>query len=46
MNNYPFLATHYQNSVAPAVTTSLCLLVISLERLFCSFVNLFPMLLT
>lgn len=36
------LATHYQNYAAPGVTTLLCLLVILLESLICSFVNLFP----
>lgn len=35
-----FRATHQVN-VAPAVTTLLCLLVISLESLICRFVNLF-----
>lgn len=35
-------ATHYQDCVAPVLTTLLCLLVISLRSRSCSFVNLFP----
>lgn len=39
---YSLIATRYLNYVAAAVTTLLCLLVISLESLICSFANLFP----
>lgn len=42
MKNYSFWATHYQNCVAPVVTTLLCLPAISLKNVICSFVNLFP----
>lgn len=41
-NLLSLIATHYLSYVAAAVTTLLCLLVISLESLICSFANLFP----
>lgn len=39
-------ALNYQHYVAPVMTTMLCLLVISLESLICSFCQFVPLLLT